>query len=84
MKIVEGGNGGAIDKSNRSTSKSRYGRGVCVLSSFYDSQGCRYDTIYRDDVRYRILPQLQSEGWPEWVDEYYEYRSRDFREQVRR
>jgi hypothetical protein len=62
-----------------------------VLYWFYDSQGCRYDTIYRDDIRYRIRPQLQSieyrvqsTEWPEWDDEYYEYRSRDFREQVRR
>lgn len=31
-----------------------------MLSSFYDSQGRRYDTIYRDDIRYRIRPQLQS------------------------
>jgi hypothetical protein len=34
MKIVEGGERRAIDKSNRSTSKSRYGRGwVCYIGS---------------------------------------------------
>jgi hypothetical protein len=75
MKIVEEGEGRAIrqraSKEVYIQVEVRRGR---MLSSFYDIQGCRYDTIYRDDIRYRILLQLQSTEWPGWVDEYYEYR----------